>query len=319
MNIAAPPLGRIPAGRLTGVRRAPSVLAIGTSALGSYEAAAPVYDAFFEAGGNLFDTAWVYGQGFAPGCCERTLGRWLATRGVRSQVVLLAKGGHPPYCNPELLAPQLVESCERLGVERVDLYMPHRDDLTRPAADFVEACAGIVADGLADAYGFSNWTLPRVDEALDHAGSGGRPQPVAISNQLSLLRMERPVYPGCVTARNRGATTWFRREGLALIAWSSQARGLHTVPDGTELLAGPDTCWSSRGNIARLRRTAELARRRGVRPVNVALAWVLHRPFDVFPVIGPRSAAEVHEALAGLSVQLSPGEIAWLDRGGRLG
>ncbi|MGH9006092.1 MAG: aldo/keto reductase, partial [Acidimicrobiia bacterium] len=73
--------------------------------------------------------------------------------------------------------------------------------------------------------------------------------------------------------------------------------------------------WYSPGNVSRLERTAELARRREVRPVNVALAWVLHQPFTVFPVIGPRLASELHTALAALGLDLSPDELAWLDVG----
>lgn len=315
---SAPSLPRqMPARLLAGVPRPASTLAIGTSALGSYDRAAPVYDAFFEAGGNFFDTAWVYGQSFDPGCCERVLGRWIRSRGLRDEVVLIAKGGHPPHRRPDLLRGQLLESCDRLGVDRVDLYMPHRDDVTLPASAFAEACAQIVSEDLASAYGFSNWTLRRVGEAMRHVEAEGLPAPVAVSNQLSLLRMERPVYPGCVSARDRASREWLIAHGVALVAWSSQARGLHTGRDAAGRLVSGDhaRCWYSPANVARLERTAEFARRRAVEPISIALAWVLHQPFTVFPLIGPRLPSELHGSLPALEIELSPDELTWLDLG----
>lgn len=149
------------------------------------------------------------------------------------------------------------------------------------------------------------------------ARTQGLPPPVAVSNQLSLLRMEHPVYPGCHSARDRASCEWFTANDVALIAWSSQGRGVHTALDAPERLIGSDygPHWYSHDNVTRLERAVELARRRGVQPVNVALAWVLHRPFTVFPVIGPRVAAELHDALPGLALDLSPDELAWLDVG----
>jgi aryl-alcohol dehydrogenase-like predicted oxidoreductase len=77
----------IPARQLDGVGRNASVIALGTSSFGSLGRAEPVYDRYAQLGGNLFDTAWVYGLRYEPGCCERVLGAWMRSRGVSDQMM----------------------------------------------------------------------------------------------------------------------------------------------------------------------------------------------------------------------------------------
>ena len=72
-------------------------------------------------------------------------------------------------------------------------------------------------------------------------------------------------------------------------------------------------CWYSEDNFRRKERADELARRRGVQPIQVALAWILHQPFATFPMVGPLSLDEVDITCAGIGISLTPAEVAWLD------
>ena len=71
-------------------------------------------------------------------------------------------------------------------------------------------------------------------------------------------------------------------------------------------------CWYSDDNFQRLERAGELARRRGVLPINIALAYVLCQPFPTFPLIGPRTLAETGASAPALDIDLTPDELRWL-------
>jgi len=305
----------IPLRALEGVEVPASILVLGTSSFGTLEHAAEVFDCFFGHSGNFFDTAHVYGEGFAPGCCERTLGAWIESRGVRRELVILGKGGHPPKTTPEGVEKDLSESLERLKTEYFDIYMLHRDSPAVPVDEFVDVMCSFLRAGLIRSYGFSNWTMERTESARRYAQSQGLPLPAGVSNHLSLIAMERPIYPGCVSAGDRSFRAWFRETGCTLLPWSSQGRGAFTAvakPEELRTSALAD-CWYSKDNVERLLRAHQLAEVRNVLPVNIALAWVLQQPFQTFPIIGPRTMNELESSLGALDVVLSSQEIDWLN------
>lgn len=120
-----------------------SRIVIGGMALNSFPLASTVYDAFFEAGGTMFDTAYVYGQGLV----DRLLGQWLRSRGVREDITIIAKGAHTPHCTPQAIRTQLMETLDRLGTDYVDLYLMHRDDPAVPVSEFVDAMDDLMREG----------------------------------------------------------------------------------------------------------------------------------------------------------------------------
>jgi aryl-alcohol dehydrogenase-like predicted oxidoreductase len=102
---------------------------------------------------------------------------------------------------------------------------------------------------------------------------------------------------------------------MSLLAWSSQARGFFTnrahpdKRDDEEMVR----CWYSDDNFQRRERAIELARKKGVEPINIALAYVLGQPFSTFALVGPRLISETVSTCGGLSVNLTPEEIKWLN------
>jgi aryl-alcohol dehydrogenase-like predicted oxidoreductase len=124
------------------------------------------------------------------------------------------------------------------------------------------------------------------------------------------------VWPGCVAASDPASRAWFKRTQTPLFAWSSQARGFFLPGrahpdkrDDAELVR----CWYFEDNFKRLARVNELAAKRNVLPINVALAYVLNQPFPTFALIGPRQLSETRTSLPALDVKLSPEEVAWLN------
>jgi predicted dehydrogenase/aryl-alcohol dehydrogenase-like predicted oxidoreductase len=298
-------------GAIPGMDKPVSRLVMGVDNQFRMPHAAVMFDDYFEHGGTTFDTAHIYGGG----ACERVLGQWVRNRGVRDQVVVIGKGAHTPFCTPEFLTAQLAESLERLQMDRVDLYLMHRDNLAVPVGEFIDVLNRHQREGRLGAFGVSNWTLPRVDEANAWATAHRQKGFVAVSNNLSLARMTQPVWNGSLTVSDPASRAWFARTRVPLLAWSSQARGFFTDRADPSREPEPDLqrSWYSAANYARRARAYELAAKRGVEPVHVALAYVLCQPFPTFALIGPRTIAEFRSSLAGLALTLSPEEIAWLD------
>jgi predicted dehydrogenase/aryl-alcohol dehydrogenase-like predicted oxidoreductase len=302
----------IPAGSIRHLDKPVSRLIMGCDNQKNLSHAAVMFDDFFQKGGNTFDTAFIYGGGLH----ERLLGQWIRLRGVRDQVNVIVKGCHTPYCNPYALTSQLKDSLSRLGIDCADIYMMHRDNLDIPASEFIDVLNEHVRAGRIKAFGGSNWTLSRVAQANDYAASKGLQGFSVVSNNFSLARMIDPVWTGCVTASDADSRSWLQSSQVALLSWSSQARGFflpgRAAPDkkdDAELVR----CWYSEDNFRRLDRAKELAAKMGVSPINIALAYVLTQSFPTFALIGPRGLDETRTSLPGLNVKLSADDVKWLN------
>ena len=299
---------RIPRGSIGGVSLSASRVVLGTMlAYGdeTWPTAMSVFDAFFEMGGNVFDSARRYGDGES----DRALGHWLRTRGVRAETIVIAKGAHTPHCDPETLTRELGESLEDLQTDHADIYFLHRDNLDVPVGEFVDVLNQHLVAGRIRSFGGSNWTRERVDAANQYAAAHGLVGFNAVSNQFSLARMVSPTFPGCLSASGPEWKEWLTRSGLALVAWSSLASGYFARVVDPAL----GHAWDDPGNRERLARSERLARRLGVPATAIALAWVLAQPTGVFAIIGPRHLSELRESVQALDLTLEADELAWLD------
>jgi aryl-alcohol dehydrogenase-like predicted oxidoreductase len=273
--------------------------------------AAAMFDDYFERGGNCFDTARVYGGGLM----EKVLGQWVRSRGVREEVVILDKGAHTPHCSPEGFRRQFAESLERMGVDYVDIYMLHRDNPEVPVGEFIDALNEEVKAGRIRALGASNWTVGRAGAANAYAREKNVRGLDVISNNLSLARMVDAPWKGCLSASDPEVRAWHVKTGTPLMPWSSQARGFFTGRAHPDDRSDPELvrCWYSEDNFRRLERAEELAAKRKVPTIAVALAWVLCQEFPTFPLIGPRLISETRTSFQALELDLTPEEVAWLD------
>ncbi|MGC4943207.1 aldo/keto reductase [Kribbella sp. DT2] len=297
-------------GAVPGVDKQVSRLVMGVDNQNTLTHAATIFDDFVERGGTTFDTAYIYGGGRG----EKLLGQWMKTRGNRDDVVVIGKGAHTPHCDPESIGRQLEESLQRLQTDHVDLYLMHRDNEEIPVGEFVDAMDEQFRAGRFKAFGGSNWSTARFDEANAYAVANGKQPLTLLSNHLSLARAYDVPWKGCRHVSDDESQAWLRDRQVALFPWSSQARGFFTgraKPEDTsdeELVR----CFYSDENFQRLDRARELASAKGVEPTAIALAWLLHQPYLVFPLIGPRQISETRTSLPGLSVTLTAEEVAYL-------
>ncbi len=301
----------MPYAEVPGVRLPVARLVMGCDNQMTMPHGAAMWDDYFERGGNAFDTAWLY----AGGRQERLLGQWIKNRGLRDQVMVIGKGGHPPFCTPEGITGQLHETLDRLQTDRLDVYLMHRDNPDVPVGEFVDMLNEHVRAGRIDIFGGSNWTLARVAAANRYAKRKGLQGFGAVSNNFSLARMVDPVWKDCVAASDPESRKWLKKQQLTNFAWSSQARGFFTDRAGVDKTSDAELvrCWYSDDNFARRERAVSLAAKKGVTPIAIAAAYVLNQPFPCFALFGPRTIAETVSSMECLRVELSPREMSWLN------
>ena len=271
-------------------------------------------DHFFARGGNCFDTAYIYGGGQA----ERLLGQWIRARGVRDEVVVMTKGATGPNCNPKAARDQFRISLDRLGLESVDIYLLHRDNPDIPVGEFVDALNELKEQGLMRAFGGSNWTIARLAEANRYAAAHGKTGFTASSPNFSLAVWNEDPWGQCITATDADSRAWYAQTQLPLFAWSSQASGILTGRFQPADRAKPELAemvrvWFSEANFERLDRVRQLAAAKRVTAGQIALAYVLNQPLNIFPLIGPHTIDEMNESLDALPVVLTPAERQWLN------
>ena len=304
-------------GDIGGLDKPVSRLVLGGFSIDRMDTVRSKFDAFLAAGGNAVDTGHVYGEGSS----ERAIGKWLLETGRREEIVIITKGVHPNLSdwvtrvNPVAIAQDLSESRERLGVETVDLYLLHRDDPDAPVGPLVECLNEHTAAGRIRAFGVSNWTHSRIEEANAYAAARGLLGFSASSPHLALAAAGEFLYPGCVSVSDDAdALAWYRENRFPLLAWSSQAGGFFSgrfTPEVRENAAMVGQYYSE-DNWERLRRARSLAQRRGCTPTQAALAWILHQPLNIFAIFSTNKMPHLAECLAALDIRLTPKETAWL-------
>jgi aryl-alcohol dehydrogenase-like predicted oxidoreductase len=279
-------------------------------------------DRFLEAGGSAVDTARVY----AGGTSEIAFGNWLQSRGCRERMVVIGKGAHHDIVslerrvNPAAIHEDVATSLRTMQLERMDVYLLHKDDQRAPVGPIVEALNEEADAGRIGAFGGSSWTHQRIAEANAYADAHGlRPFTVSSPN-LALAVPNEPMWVGCVSlSGDDEAFDWYARNQMPVFAWSSQARGFFSgryTPGMQGASADQKNVvrtYFSEANWERYRRAEELAARKGCTLQQITLAWVLHQPLNLYALIGPATVSELDNSLGALDVSLSADEAAWLN------
>ncbi|MEO6012210.1 MAG: aldo/keto reductase [Devosia sp.] len=312
-KLKAPKNGGVEKREVRGLSQPVSLVAMGFEYFPNFAGASILLDAFYERGGNFFDTAWVYGSGRS----EKMFGDWTKSRGVkRDSYVLIGKGVHSPLCYPDQIGKQLAQSLDRMNTDHVDVYFMHRDNEDVPVGEFVDALnAEVKAGRIKDLFGGSNWTKQRMDAAIRYANKHGLEAPNALSNNFSLAEMQNPVWDGCVAASDDEWKAWLKKRKMPVLAWSSQGRGFFTDAAGRKKFDNQEivNAWYSPRNFKRRDRAIELAKQLGKSPIQIALAYVLNQPLEVVPLIGPRSIAELENSLDATTIKLTKEQVTWLE------
>jgi aryl-alcohol dehydrogenase-like predicted oxidoreductase len=273
-----------------------------------------VLDSYLAAGGNFVDTADAYSAwvpGHSGGESETIIGRWMAARGARNRMVIATKVGKAPELTG--LAPRTIRaaaeaSLRRLGVDRIDLYYAHADDAETPIEDSLRAFDALVKEGKVRYIAASNYTAPRLAEALAVSAREGLARYVALQPHYNL--MHRSEYEGAL--RDLCA-----REGLACLPYFALAKGFLTgkYRPGAEVdsprAEGAREYLDDRG-LRVLAAIDDIAAAHDVTPSAVSLAWLLAQPTVIAPIASARTVAQLSELLPIADFRLSDEEVARL-------
>ena len=286
------------------------------------EASRPFIQRALELGVNFFDTADMYSNGIS----EEVTGRALRDFARRDEVVIATKVFFPletegasergrssnPGANDRGLSRKHIlaaidGSLRRLGVDHVDLYQIHRFDPETPLEETLEALHDVVKAGKARYIGASSRFSWQLAKALYLADAHGWTRFVAMQNHYNLVyrEEEREMMPLC------------REEGIGVIPWSPLARGFLAGnrprnEKGITPRAGEDSYSQRMYNQPEdwdvVDRVAAVAARRGLKPAQVALAWLLAQPGLTAPIVGATRLEHLEDAIAALDIQLDEAE-----------
>ncbi len=271
-----------------------------------------------EHGINFFDTADMYSRGVS----EEVTGRAIKDFTTRDQVVLATKVYYPMGDGPnerglsrKHILHSIDASLRRLGTDYVDLYQIHRFDYDTRIEETLEALHDIVKAGKARYIGASSMFAWQFATMLHASASHGWTRFVSMQNHYNLVyrEEEREMLPLC------------REKGIAVIPWSPLARGfLAGNRNKADKASGGETARATSDQHAHdlyyadsdftvADRVGELARRRGVKPTQIALAWMFSKPVVTAPIVGASKPSHLEDHIAALDVRLDADEVAFLE------
>ena len=315
---------------ITGVSKPVSQIALGTAfySIDSKEKWFELLDEYVNFGGAILDTARGYGVS------ENVLGLWMEARSTRHQIIIQTKcgltgaDGYLPAQNfPEVVREEITTSLQALRTDYTDVLLPHRDNQEMPVAGILAPLNNELANGRIHAFGASNWEYRRLTEANKYADKHGMKSFAVVSNNISLALPTAAFYKGLVST-DKVDERWHQETGIPLIPWSSQAGGFYTgqytpqmrddfTLDSSELDGFTSRMLKVYGtdeNFERLTRAKQLGEEKGgYTAVEIALAWLLHKPFPLVPVVGPRTQEELASCVQATSLSLTEQEIKWLN------
>ena len=268
-----------------------------------------------EAGINFFDTANMYSNGVS----EEVVGRALRDFTTRDQVVIATKvffptgkGQNDRGLSRKHILSAIDASLRRLGTDYVDLYQIHRWDYDTPIEETVEALHDVVKSGKARYVGASSMHAWQFAKALHIAERNGWTRFVSMQNHYNLIyrEEEREMIPLCAD------------EGVGIIPWSPLARGFlagnRTREGWGETLRAKTDDYGQRlyyqdSDFEVVERASELARKKGVEPIQIALAWLLSKPSVTAPIVGVSKPGQLKSLLGAFEVKLDAEDVQFVE------
>jgi aryl-alcohol dehydrogenase-like predicted oxidoreductase len=268
---------------------------------------------------NFIDTADVYSswvEGNKGGESETIIGNWLKKTGKRDQIILATKVGKPMGEGKSGLSPRYIKeaveaSLKRLQTDYIDLYQSHDDDADTPLAETMAAFDALIKEGKVRAVGASNYSAPRLAEALKVSEENGLARYETLQPQYNLY--DRKAYE---EALEKVVT----ENGLGVINFYGLAAGFLTGKYRTKADAGKSKrgesviarCLNERG-LKVLAGLDQVAEKHGAQPGQVALAWQIARPGITSPIVSATSLQQLNELAQAATLKLDEADIKTLN------
>jgi aryl-alcohol dehydrogenase-like predicted oxidoreductase len=281
------------------------------------EAARPFFRRAIDAGINFFDTADMY----SLGASEEVTGRALREFARREEIVVATKVFFPMNDRPNMgglsrkhILAAVDASLRRLGMDYIDLYQIHRFDPHTPIEETMEALHDVVKMGKVRYIGASSmfvWQFAKMQFAAERHGWT---RFVTMQDHYNLIyrEEEREMIPFCID-QNVGVIPWspLARGFLAGNRQRGEKQAAVTARAQSDDYA--QQMYFSDADFDVVERVVETAKRRGVAPAQVALAWILHKRGVTAPIVGASKLEQLEQSIAAVELELSAGEIASLE------
>lgn len=305
----------------------PSALVMGSicNIEGEVDGAYRILDMYRDAGGNMLDSANVYGKFFPTGTniCDAHIGKWMKSRGCRNDFIVETKGGHPDVKDFSVsrlkkrdIQEDIEESLGALQTDTVDLFFLHRDDTELPVEEIIDYLNDFKMQGKIRYFGCSNWSVERITEARKYAADNKIEGFCANQTLWSMADADMNSYPwpGCVNMSEK-MYDMHKKTGMAAFAYESQARGFFQKYQKRAEKEVPENLlriYGAAENINRFQRAQELAVKNNLSLSAVVLAYILSSPFPAYALIGPRTEEQFWDSMEAAEVRLMPEELDYL-------
>ena len=286
-----------------------SRLSLGTAPFGSgipQKNAFDILDRYLDMGGNLLDTAAVYGFGLS----EKTIGAWMLERGARNHVFISTKGCHPSLpdwskrVNETALREDLENSLRNLNTDHIDVYFLHRDDEELPVSAIMPMLDRMVREGKIRYLGASNWTAKRINEANAFARANNLTE-FSISQIMwnSAQINKSKLSDQTLVVMDEAEHEEYLQSKMPVMAYTSQARGLfsHIQEKGYDGLPAPlSSVYLNDVTRSRAEQILAISKETGLSPTAISLARLLRDSVTCLPIIGVSSVARLEESMQAL-------------------
>ena len=304
----------------SGLEAAP--LALGTNVFGwtiDEPSSFAILDHFVEAGFNLIDTADVYSSwkpGNKGGESETIIGKWIRKSGKRDRIVLATKVGGSMNGGKVSLAKEYItkaveDSLRRLQTDHIDLYQSHWDDLDIPVEEPLDTYAQLIKAGKVRAIGASNFSMERLQQAIDYSEQNGIPRYETLQPEYNLYNragFEKDLAPFCI------------EKGIGVINYFPLASGFLSG----KYRSKEDASKSERGNgivnrylnergFRILNALDKAAEKYATDPATIAIAWTMAQPFITAPIASATSIQQLQSLIKATEISLDQETMQWLN------
>ena len=289
-----------------------SKLILGTVPFGSVmskEDSFAAMDLYTKSGGNVIDTARVYSTWLPGGAnaSETCVGEWLKARNNRKEIVLITKGGHPPFddihnsrLSPAEIRSDFSESLRYLQTDDVDIYFLHRDDESIPVDVMMDTLHEFVAEKKVKMLGASNWKLSRILEANEYAKANGK-TPFSVSEiQWSYVHCtNETLMDDTLVCMDDKEYDRYLKAGIPVFAYSSQGHGVFSRGYKADLsdIEEKNRAFYNDENISRYQSLLARCEKENKTPSEIVLNYIMENELNSFAIVGCSRLSQLQDSL----------------------
>ncbi|MEW4412189.1 aldo/keto reductase [Clostridium sp. AN503] len=289
-----------------------------------HEEAFRMFENYLEAGGNLIDTAHVYSD-WIPGetaRAERVVGEWIRDRKRTDDFILMTKGGHPrsetmhiSRLSRQEMEADLNDSLEKLGVDCVDIYFYHRDDVNRSVEELVETMEEFRRNGKIRYYGCSNWTTARMKEADAYCKSKGYRGFVANQDMYNIgVKYMNPFSDPTMVVCDEEMLQYHRESDNLLMPYMGVCSGFFHKLRAKGSEAVQDSCYHTAPNLEIAGHIYRLCEQKGYTITQALMGFFAVQDFDVLPLASADDQGQFEELSKAMATEFDAADYGFLKK-----